>query len=95
MSDYERNTVLPISEVWTLAEQILEERAGLQPAKRSHHDVTFTGAEGTVLLEAHRHGPYTTVTARTDQLRTSKVDIVVRHLLNQLPYQASDESREY
>lgn len=95
MSDYERNTVLPISEVLVLAEQILDERAGLQATKRSRHDLTFTGGEGTVHLEMHRHGPYTTVTARTDQLRTSKVDAVVRHLLNQMPYQAADEPREY
>lgn len=95
MSDYERNTVLSASEVISLAEKILAERAGLQPGKHSHHSVTFTGGEGTVVLETHRHGPLTTVTARTDQLRTSKVDIVVRHLLNQLPYQPADQPREY
>lgn len=95
MSDYERNTVLSAAEVMSLAEQILAERAGLQPGKRSHHAVSFSGGEGTVMLEAHRHGPLTTVTVRTDQLRTSKVDIVVRHLLNQMPYQPSDTEREY
>ena len=95
MSDYERNTVLSVSEVVALAESILADRAGLTPGKRSHHDVTFSGPEGTVLLETHRHGPLTTVTARTNQLRTSKVDVVVRHLLNQMPYQPADEAREY
>ena len=95
MSDYERNTVLSIEEVVSMAEKILAERAGLEAGKRSHHAVTFSGGEGTVVLETHRHGPLTTVTARTDQLRTSKVDIVVRHLLNQLPYQPSDQPREY
>jgi len=95
MADYERITVLPTREVFALAEEILRERADLQPTRQDHHSATFTGAEGTVVLEAHRHGPATTVTARTNQLRTSKLDIVVRHLLNQMPYQAGDPEREY
>jgi hypothetical protein len=56
--------------------------------------VTYSGGEGTVVLEAHRHGLSTQVTARTDRLRTSKVDGVVRHLFNQLPYQWGDPPRE-
>lgn len=95
MSDYERNTVLPVSEVLALADRILPDRAGLQAGKRTPHEAAFSGAEGQVLLEMHRHGPFTTVTVRTDGLRTSKVDVVVRYLLNQMPYQASDEPREY
>jgi hypothetical protein len=47
-----------------------------------------------VTVEAHRHGPSTVVVARTDRLRTSKVDTVVRHFLNQLPYQHGDPPRE-
>ena len=95
MSDYERNTALPRAEVLRLAEEILTTRAGLTRARSDHHGATYTGGEGTVALEAHRHGPITTVTARTNQLRTSKVDAVVRHLLNQLPYQPGDPPREY
>ncbi|MQA88784.1 MAG: hypothetical protein GEU90_00920 [Gemmatimonas sp.] len=95
MADYERNTVLPISQVLELAEEILTTRAGLQRMKEDHHNATYTGGEGTVGLAAHRHGTMTTVTIRTNQLRTSKVDIVVRHLMNQLPYQPGDPGREY
>ena len=95
MSDYERNTVMGTARVFELTREILTERAGLELTEESEHGVTYTGGEGTVRIDAHRHGPYTTVTARTNQLRTSKVDTVVRHLLNQMPYQAADAEREY
>ncbi|MEX2581838.1 MAG: hypothetical protein WD766_01065 [Gemmatimonadota bacterium] len=95
MADYERNTILPISRVLELAEEVMTERAGLQRTRQTGHGATYTGAEGTVALEAHRHGTMTTLTVRTNQLRTSKVDIVVRHLMNQLPYQPGDPEREY
>jgi hypothetical protein len=95
MADYERITVLPIARVMELADEILTERAGVQRTRESGHNATYTGGEGTVAIEAHRHGPLTTVTIRTNQLRTSKLDIVVRHLMNQLPYQAGDPPREY
>ena len=95
MSDYERNTVLPISRVMEMADEILTGRAGLQKTGQDDHHATYTGGEGTVHIHAHRHGPVTIVTARTNQLRTSKVDTVVRHLLNQLPYQPDDTPREY
>lgn len=95
MSDYERNTALPISRVIELADEILSSRAGLQRTGQDDHHATYTGAEGTVHLHVHRHGPVTTVTVRTNQLRTSKVDMVVRHLLNQLPYQPGDTPTEY
>lgn len=95
MSDYERNTVLPTARVLEIAEEILTGRAGLQRTREDHHGATYSGAEGTVLVEAHRHGPSTTVTVRTNQLRTSKVDTVVRHMLNQLAYQPGDPAREY
>jgi hypothetical protein len=95
MADYERNTVLGTARVLELAGDVLTERAGLQRTRGSHHGATYSGGEGTVSIEAHRHGPMTTVTIRTNQLRTSKVDIVVRHLMNQLPYQAGDPAREY
>jgi hypothetical protein len=95
MADYERKTVLPITRVFELAEELLTERAGLQRTRVGNHAMTLSGGEGTVHLEGHRHGPMTTVTVRTNQLRTSKVDIAVRHLLNQLPYQPGDPAREY
>ncbi|HLL82523.1 MAG TPA: hypothetical protein VK420_07715 [Longimicrobium sp.] len=94
MSDYERSTVLPLREIYSRADQIFAERAELARTAESRHSVTYAGAEGTVTLEAHRHGPSTVVVARTDRLRTSKVDTVVRHLLNQLPYQHGDPPRE-
>jgi hypothetical protein len=94
MSDYQRYTVDSVREVFAKAEEILPERAGLHRTRESRHSVTYTGAEGTVVLEAHRHGPATDVVARTNQLRTSKVDGVVRYLLNQLPYQPGDPARE-
>lgn len=95
MADYERNTVFPISKVKEIAEEILTTRGGLERTDQDLHSVTYTGGEGTVRLHTHRHGAVTTVTARTNQLRTSKIDTVVRHLLNQLPYQAEDAEREY
>jgi hypothetical protein len=94
MSDYERSTVLPVREIFSLADAIFAERAELSRSAESRHSVTYAGTEGTVTLEAHRHGPSTVVVARTDRLRTSKVDTVVRHLFNQLPYQHGDPPRE-
>jgi hypothetical protein len=94
MADYERTTVLPIPEVFERAEQIFTERAELARTGGDRHHVTYSGGEGTVTLEAHRHGLATTVVAMTDRLRTSKLDGVVRHLMNQLPYQHGDPPRE-
>ena len=94
MSDYERSTALPMREVFARADEIFRERAELERTQEDRHAVTYTGGEGTVTLEAHRHGPSTVVTARTDQLRTSKLDGVVRYLMNQLPYQPGDPPRE-
>ena len=94
MSDYERSTVLPTREVFARAHEILTERAELSRTEESAHKVTYTGGEGTVTVEAHRHGLSTQVIARTDRLRTSKVDGVVRYLFNQLPYPWGDPPRE-
>jgi hypothetical protein len=93
MSDYERSTVLGLSEVYERAGVILAERADVHAKEESGHTRTYAGAEGTVILEAHRHGPYTVVTAHTDRLRTSKLDTAVRHLMNQMPYQPGDPPR--
>jgi hypothetical protein len=94
MSDYERSTVLSTREVFLRADEILRERAELARTGEDRHESTWSGAEGTVVVDAHRHGLTTLVTARTDQLRTSKLDAVVRYLLNQLPYQHGDPPRE-
>ncbi|MDQ3556423.1 MAG: hypothetical protein M3409_06565 [Gemmatimonadota bacterium] len=94
MADYERTTVLPIPEVFRRAEEIFAERAELARTGGGRHRATFSGDEGTVTLEAHRHGLATTVVGITDRLRTSKVDGVVRYLMNQLPYQHGDPPRE-
>jgi hypothetical protein len=94
MSDYERSTVLPTREVFRIADEIFAARAELARTAESRHAVTYAGDEGVVELEVHRHGPSAIVTARTDRLRTSKVDGVVRHFMNQLPYQVGDPPRE-
>lgn len=94
MSDYERLTALPAREIWARADEILTTRAELALTNETAHGRTYSGQEGTVVLDVHRHGPSALVTARTDRLRTSKVDIVVRFLMNQLPYQPGDPPRE-
>lgn len=94
MADYERQTVLPTREVFRRAHEIFTARADLKRTRDGRHSVTYAGGEGTVTLDAHRHGPATAVTARTNQLRTSKIDGVVRYLMNQLPYQHGDPGRE-
>ena len=94
MSDYQRYTYLPMREVFQRAEEVLTERAGLRRTREGGHSVTYSGPEGTVTLDAHRHGATTEVVATTNQLRTSKVDNVVRFLLNRLPYQPGDEAPE-
>jgi hypothetical protein len=90
MSDYQRYTAVPTREVLRKADEILTARAGLSRTRESRHSVTYTGAEGTVVLDVHRHGFVSDVIARTNQLRTSKLDAVVRYLLNQLPNQPGD-----
>lgn len=94
MADYERSTVLPLREVFARTHEILTTRGELERKEESRHSVTYAGGEGVVHIDAHRHGPSTIVTVQTDRLRTSKVDGVVRYLLNQLPYQHGDPARE-
>ena len=93
MSDYQRITAFPVHDVLEVADAVLTRRGGLARTDGSHHGVTYAGPEGTVVIEAHRHGVQTEVIVRTDQLRTSKVDGVVRFMLNQLPYQPGDPAR--
>ncbi len=93
MSDYERITAAPTREVFQRADEILTTEVELRRTGESHHTVTYSGVEGTVMLDVHRHGLSSVVTARTDQLRTSRLDEVVRYLLNQFPYQPGDPPR--
>lgn len=94
MADYERTTVLTLSDIWARTDEILSTRGELALSRDGHHERTYSGGEGTVVVEVHRHGNTTIVGARTDRLRTSKVDGVVRYLMNQLPYQPGDPPRE-
>jgi hypothetical protein len=94
MADYERLTALSMRESWERVDEILTTRGELSLSREGHHERTYAGPEGTVQVEMHRHGPTNQVTVRTDRLRTSKIDGVVRYLLNQLPYQPGDPPRE-
>lgn len=93
MADYERLTALTMREVWERTDEILTTRGELSLAREGHHERTYAGPEGEVHVEAHRHGPSTQLTVRTDRVRTSRVDGVVRYLMNQLPYQPGDPPR--
>ena len=90
MAGYQRKTALSPREIFEEAERMLPERIGLTKAKGTPHSATYAGAEGSVTLSAHRHGPYTEVVASTDGLRTSKVDYEVQRFLNSLPYEPGD-----
>ncbi|MCG6955309.1 MAG: hypothetical protein LJF04_04885 [Gemmatimonadetes bacterium] len=90
MAGYQRKTALAPHEVFEKADQLLPEWVGLSKTKSSSHAATFAGAEGTVTLSAHRHGPYTEVIAATDRLRTSRVDSEIQKFLNRLPYEPGD-----
>lgn len=90
MAGYERKTALAPAEVLQKAEEHLPDYIGLQRSKGSSHGATYTGEEGTVVLTAHRHGPFTEVTARTDRLRTSRMDYEIQRFLNCLPYEYGD-----
>lgn len=94
MSDYERLTALSMRDVWARVDEILTTRGELAMTREGGHSRTYSGGEGTVFVDVHRHGPTASVTIRTDRLRTSKIDSVVRHLMNQLPYQPGDPPRE-
>jgi hypothetical protein len=91
MAGYIRKTALSPEEVLSQAEALLPERVGLSRSKGSGHGATYTGAEGTVTLSAHRHGAYTEVSASTDRLRTSRVDYEIQKFLNTLPYEPFDK----
>jgi len=91
MAGYQRKTALSPQDVLSHADEILPTAVGLARTKGSAHGATFSGAEGTVTLAAHRHGPYTDVVASTDRLRTSRIDYEIQKFLNQLPYEPGDK----
>ncbi len=93
MADYERITAASIREVLKTAEEILTERLPIEKVGEDRHSITLEGGDGKVTIEAHRHGPDTVVHARTDQLRTSRLDIETQYFLNKLPYQPGDPVR--
>ncbi len=93
MGTYERTTVAPVSEALRMAEQFLTARIPLEKAQESGHSMTLRGGDGVAVISAHRHGLDTVVSARTDQVRTSRIDVEVQNYLNQLPYQPGDVPR--
>jgi len=90
MAGYQRKTALSPKEVLSQAELLLPEAVGLNRTGQSAHGATFDGEEGTVTLTVHRHGPYTSVVASTDRLRTSRLDYEIQRFLNRLPYEPGD-----
>ncbi len=91
MAGYQRKTALAPAEVLAMADQLLPEYLGVSKSKESGHSATFSGSEGTLSLEAHRHGPYTEVVISTDRLRTSRMDYEVQKFLTELPYEPGDQ----
>ncbi len=90
MAGYHRKTALAPGEILERADNLLPELVGVTRSKGTSHGATFTGAEGTVTLSIHRHGPYAEVVASTDRLRTSRLDYEVQRFLNRLPYEPGD-----
>ncbi|MCY3705549.1 MAG: hypothetical protein OXH08_08620 [Gammaproteobacteria bacterium] len=90
MAGYQRKTALSPAGVMARAEEILPDSVGLARAGGSSHEATYTGKEGTLTLSVHRHGMYTSVTASTDRLRTSRIDYEIQRFLNNLPYEPGD-----
>lgn len=94
MASYQRLTAMGGAEAVRLAADFLQERIPLDVTEQHAHSVTLTGNDGSITVSAHSHGLETEVTARTDQLGTSRIDIEAQHYMNQLPYQPGDRQRE-
>jgi hypothetical protein len=91
MAGYQRKTALAPREVLEKAEQLLPTLlSGIARSGVSDHGATYDGPEGNLQLTAHRHGPYTSVVANTNKLRTSRLDYEVQRFLNHLPYEPGD-----
>lgn len=93
MASYQRLTAMNGSEAVRLAADYLQKRIPLEVVEQTDHAITLSGGDGTVKISAHAHGMETEVTVRTDQLRTSRIDVEVQHYMNQLPYQPEDQQR--
>jgi len=93
MAAYQRKTACAPAEVLERADDVLPALLGLAKVKSSGHQATYEGAEGTLTISAHRHGPYTEVVAGTDRLRTSRIDYEVQRFLTSLPYEPGDAVR--
>ena len=91
MAGYQRKTALSPKDVLARADEVIPEIVGLTRSKGGSHGASYSGEEGTVTIEAHRHGPYTDVVASTDQLRTSRLDYEIQKFLNLLPYEPGDQ----
>ncbi|CAN5637591.1 hypothetical protein BH23GEM9_BH23GEM9_06320 [soil metagenome] len=87
---YERMTAASIRDVLRLAEDVLTERLPIRKVAGDSHSIRLEGGDGTVTIEAHRHGLETQVHAATDQLRTSRLDLDVQYFMTLLPYQPGD-----
>jgi hypothetical protein len=83
-------TAMPARDILRTASEFLTGRIPLRETARDEHSVTLAGGDGTVEIEVHPHGLSTAVEARTDQLRTSRIDLETQHFLNELPYEPGD-----
>ncbi len=92
MAAYERITALPPDDVLKTAEQFLTGRIPLERTGGGGHSITLSGGDGTVEISVHSHGLSSVVEARTDQLRTSRIDLETQHFLNELPYEPGDRA---
>ncbi|MEO2159194.1 MAG: hypothetical protein ABGX31_07635 [bacterium] len=90
MADYQRRTVLSPADILEKADDFLPQSIGLERSDQSEENISYAGNEGTVILSLHRHGPYTSVTATTDRLRTSRIDYEIQKFLTELPYEPGD-----
>jgi hypothetical protein len=80
-------------EAMQLATEYMKGRIPVEVTAEDGHSLTLAGQDGTLQVSVHSHGMDTEVTAVTDQLRTSRIDIETQHYLNQLPYQPEDHQR--
>ncbi len=87
MASYERTTAAGMKQVLDEAERMLPERLPIEQTRRDRHSATFAGGDGVLTLSVHRHGMDTQVVARTDQVRTSRLDMETQYFLGKLPYQ--------
>lgn len=92
MATYERMTALPGREALRKAEEVLTSRLPLKKVKEDAHSITLSGPDGTVIFEVHRHGLDTSVLAKTDQLRTSRLDLDTQYYMGLLVYQPGDRA---